>query len=253
MKIILKIGTNVLVNNKNCLDLVLMQNLVQEISRVYNQNHQIIIITSGAVATGREMAQSNQLFRSALAALGQAKLIKYYHDFFSQQGIQIAQVLLSANSFKNRPRFNLLKETLLQLASNRIIPIINENDTTVLKDTFGDNDFLAAIIAVLVDAQKLVFLTDLDGLYSSDPKIDKNARIIQEVKSVDLEIQRMCSKETSSLGRGGMFSKLKGAKLATTCEIETFIVSGLKSDNIMIKKRLRIKKFNRNSVFCAKK
>ncbi len=232
MKIILKIGTNVLINSKNCLDLVLMQNLVREISQVFHLNMQIIIITSGAVAVGREMAQNSPLSRAALAALGQAKLIKYYDDFFNEQGIQIAQVLLSTNSLKNRSRFDLLKDTLFQLTSNKIIPIINENDTTVLKDTFGDNDSLAAIIAVLTDAQKLVFLTDLDGLYSSDPKTDKNARLIKEVESVDLEIQRMCSKKISSLGHGGMLSKLKSSKLATTCGIETFIMSGLKPENI---------------------
>ncbi len=94
MKVILKIGTSVLVNNIHGLDLVLMQSLVCEMSQVYSQGAQIIIITSGAVATGREMTQSNQLSRATLAALGQARLIKYYHDFFSQQGIQIAQVLL---------------------------------------------------------------------------------------------------------------------------------------------------------------
>ena len=231
MKVILKIGTSVLVNNINGLDLVLMQNLVCEISRVYNQGVQIILITSGAVATGREMV-NNLLSRSSFAALGQTKLIKYYYDFFGEQGIQIAQVLLSANSFKNRSRFNLLKETLTQLTDNRIIPIINENDTTVLKDSFGDNDSLAAIISVLVSAQKLVFLTDLDGLYSSDPKTGKNARLIKEVESVDLEIQRMCSKNTSKLGQGGMLSKLKGAKLATTCGIDAFIMSGLNPNNI---------------------
>lgn len=232
MKIVFKIGTNVLLNNNNCLDLVLMRELVQQISRLYNQDQQIIIITSGAVAAGSEMTRNNSLSRSSLAALGQAKLIKYYCDFFNEQNIKIAQILLSPNSFKDRSRFDHLKRTLLQLTNNKIIPIINENDTTVLKDAFGDNDSLAAIIAVIADAQKLIFLTDLDGLYSADPKIDKSAYVIKEIESVDLEIQRMCSKKTSSLGRGGMLSKLKGVKLATTCGIKVYIINGLKPDNI---------------------
>lgn len=232
MTIVFKIGTNVLVNNNNCLNLVLMQKLVQQISQVYTQDHQIIIITSGAVATGREIIHNNLLSRASLAALGQAKLIKYYYDFFNEQNIKIAQILLSTNSFKDRPRFDHLKDTLFQLTDNKIIPIINENDTTVLKDTFGDNDSLAAMIAVIAEAQKLVFLSDLDGLYSADPKIDKSAYIIKEVESVDLEIQKMCSQKTSSLGRGGMLSKLKGAKLATTCGIAVYIINGLKPDNV---------------------
>ena len=209
-----------------------MQKLVQQISQLYNQGHQIIIITSGAVAAGREITGNNSFSRASLAALGQAKLIKSYYDFFNEQNIKIAQILLSPNSFKDRPRFDHLKETLLQLTDNKIIPIINENDATVLKDTFGDNDSLAAMIAVIAKAQKLLFLSDLDGLYSADPKIDKSAKIIKEVKSVDLEIQKMCSQKTSTLGRGGMLSKLKGAKLATTCGIEVYIINGLKPDNV---------------------
>lgn len=242
MKLIIKIGTNVLLSSNNCLNLDLMQKLVQEIGQLYHQNHQIIVITSGAVAAGKEIISSDLLPRTCLAALGQAKLIKYYYDFFNEQNAKIAQILLSPSSFKNRARYDHLKNTLQELLDCHIIPIINENDATVLftrrsesvggEDTFGDNDSLAAMIAVISEAQKLIFLTNLDGFYCADPSLDRRAEIVREVKNVDLEIQKMCSQKTSSLGRGGMSSKLKGAKLATTCGIEVYIINGLKPDNI---------------------
>ncbi|MEK9165938.1 MAG: glutamate 5-kinase [Patescibacteria group bacterium] len=232
MTVVFKIGTNVLLGNKDALDLDLMQNLVKEISKLYEQDYKIVIITSGAVAVGQAVLSKTKISRSTAAAIGQPMLMRYYTEFFSKNNIKIAQILLSPNSFKNRERYEHLKKTLQELLDNNIIAVINENDPTVLKDTFGDNDSLAAMIAVISNAQKLVFLTDLDGLYSADPKIDKSAKIIKEVKSVDLEIQKMCSQKTSSLGRGGMLSKLKGAKLATTCGIEVYIINGSKPDNI---------------------
>jgi len=232
MRIIIKIGSNVLLGNKDALDLELMRSIVDKVSNLRQKGHQIIIITSGAVAVGRTHLGEQQGFRSSSAALGQADLIQHYWHFFEQANIKIAQILLSPNVFKNRDRYEHLKKTLQELIHKGVVPVINENDATILQDTFGDNDALAAMVAVIVGADKLIFLTNLDGLYSADPKIDQNAQIIKQVKSIDLEIQKMCSQKTSSLGRGGMLSKLKGAKLATTCGIETYIINGLQPNNI---------------------
>ena len=229
MKIVIKIGSNVLMGNKSCLDFGLMENIIDEISEIKKKGNQILIVTSGAVASGKKTVGDSN---TGAAAVGQAILMEQYINLFRKQNISIAQLLLVSDDFKNREKYEHLKQTLNELIDNEIVPIINENDVTSIGDGFGDNDSLASMVAVITDADKLVFLTNLDGLYSADPKINASAKLIKEVKNIDLEIQKMCSKETSVLGRGGMLSKLKGAKLATTCGIETYIINGLNPDNI---------------------
>lgn len=232
-KIVIKIGSNALCGEKKHLDLDLIQQLVGQISVLCNEGHQIILVTSGAVAGGRDVLKNNEgASKAALAAVGQVEIMNYYYHFFSERKVRIAQLLLSPNCFKNRDRYDALKETLTELINNQVVPIINENDATNLKDSFGDNDSLASMLAALYGADKLIFLTNLDGLYSADPKINQKAEIIKEVKSVDLEIQKMCSKKASSLGTGGMLSKLRGAKLAATCGVEAYIINGLKPENL---------------------
>ena len=232
MRIVFKIGSNVLMGNKDALDLDLMKGLIQEMSSLHYQGWEVVIVTSGAVATGRAYFKSENILRPIAAAIGQAELIREYIDLFDPTKVKVAQILLSPNAFKNRDRYEYLKKTIQGLIERHVIPIINENDVTTLQDTFGDNDSLAAMVSVITGADRLIFLTNLNGLYNADPKVDKNAQIIKEVHSVDLEIQKMCSQKKSSLGRGGMLSKLKGANLATTCGIETYIINGLQPDNI---------------------
>lgn len=250
-KIVIKIGSNVLCGEKRCLDLDLIQQLVGQISVLCREGYQVILVTSGAVAGGRDILKNSEsASKAALAAAGQVEIMNHYHRFFSEHKIKIAQLLLSPNCFKNRERYETLKETLTELVDNQVVPIINENDATTLKDSFGDNDSLASMLAVLYGADKLVFLTNLDGLYSADPKIDEKAEIIKEVESVDLEIQKMCSKKASTLGTGGMLSKLRGAKLAATCGVEAYIVNGLKPENL---KRLLIERKPIGTKFLARK
>ena len=232
-KIIIKIGSNALCGEKRCLDLDLIQRLVGQVSVLCDEGHQVVLVTSGAVAGGRDIFKNSEgMSKAVLAAVGQAEIINYYCRFFGEHKIKIAQLLLSPNCFKNRNRYNVLKETLTELTNNQIVPIINENDATASQDSFGDNDSLASMLAVLYGADKLVFLTNLDGLYSADPKINQKAEIVKEVKSVDLEIQKMCSKKASTLGSGGMLSKLRGAKLAATCGVEAYIINGLNPENL---------------------
>ncbi|MFH1523117.1 MAG: glutamate 5-kinase [Patescibacteria group bacterium] len=232
MQIVFKIGSNVLLDDGNQLSLEFIKKLVSQVNLLRQAGHQVTIISSGAVAVGQLYLNKKNILRSAQAALGQTELMKYYVQFFNDRNIKIAQILLSPNAFKNRERYDRLKQTLENLVSNKIIPIINENDATVLEDTFGENDSLAGIMAVTIGANRLIYLTNVDGLYSNDPQTDKKAKLIKEVSSVNLEKQKLCSQKTSSLGRGGMLSKLKGAKLASTCGIEVFIVNGLKPENI---------------------
>jgi len=229
MKIVIKIGSNVLMGNKDCLDLELMKNIVNEISEIKKQGHDVLIVTSGAVATGKTAVTGAT---STMAVVGQATLMHNYKKMFDKYNIQIAQLLLVSDDFKNREKYKHLKQTLNELFDNNIIPIINENDATSVGESFGDNDSLASMVAVITEADKLIFLTNLNGLYSLDPNINKTAKIVKAVNNVSLQIQKMCSKETSSSGTGGMLSKLKGAKLATTCGIQTYIINGLVNGNL---------------------
>lgn len=230
MRIVIKIGSNVLMGNENCLNFNLIKNIVKEICAIKKAGHDVLVVTSGAVAAGSMYVFD--VSGSTTAACGQAILMEQYRDFFGKKSINIAQLLLIFDDFKNREKYEHLKQTLNELIDNKIIPIINENDVTSVGESFGDNDSLASMVAVITGADKLVFLTNLDGLYSSDPSVDKTANIVKEVENVDLQIQNMCSKKTSSRGAGGMLSKLKGAKLATTCGIETYIINGLVADNL---------------------
>ena len=230
MKIVIKIGSNVLMGNKGCLNFGLVENLVNEISKIKKQDHDVLIVTSGAVATGVYVSGSSS---STSAACGQVILMEKYINLFRARNIKIAQLLLVSDDFKNRERYEHIKETINELIDNQIIPIINENDVTSIGESFGDNDSLASMVSAITEADRLVFLTNLDGLYSADPNIDKAAKIIKEVENVDLQIQKMCSKKVSSHGTGGMLSKLKGAKLATTCGTETYIINGLVADNLI--------------------
>ncbi|MDD5750175.1 MAG: glutamate 5-kinase [Candidatus Pacebacteria bacterium] len=233
MKIVIKVGSNVLCAESKSLDLGLIERLIEQIAALYEKGHEIILITSGAVAGGRGILKNPEaVSKAALAAAGQVEIMNHYHDFFGKHKIKTAQLLLSPNCFKNRARYDALKNTIIELVESRIIPIINENDATTVNDSFRDNDSLASMIAVLFNAERLIFLTNLDGLYSADPNINKDARMIKEVKNVDLAIQKMCSKGKSSLGSGGMLSKLKGAKLAATCGVEVNIINGLEPENI---------------------
>lgn len=250
MLVVIKIGSNVLFGDKDYLDLELIKSLVKEISELA-KNHQVIIVTSGAVAIGQEILQKKNILKSTSASLGQSELIKHYKIFFESEGIQSAQILLSPNSFKERTRYDYLKKTLQQLIDLKILPIINENDVIALgKETFFDNDSLAAMIAIISNADKLIFLTNVDGLYSGNPVINKDAFILREVKNIDLEIQKMAFNKKSQLGQGGILSKIKGAKLSTSCGIETFIINGLTKNNLI---NLLIKKETIGTKFIAQK
>lgn len=240
MKIVIKIGTNVLLGkhsspdneHANLLDKSIVIHIAEQIAALYKEGHTAIIITSGAVACGYSISHTHTISRAAHAALGQAYLMEQYAKVFSEHNRTIAQILLSPNAFQDRERYKKLKTTLEDLEKVQALPIINENDVTTTKSSFWDNDSLAGMIASLCQADMLIFLTDIDGLYTASPHKNPSAQLVKTVDNVGLSIQKMGTKETASLGRGGMFSKLKAAKLATTCGIETYIVNGFKRNCI---------------------
>ena len=159
MRIAIKIGSNVLLGTGHALNLPLMKDLVAAITALHNKGHEIFIITSGSVGAGYAQIEEGKYSRSVYASIGQAKLIRRYAEFFDAHTVDIAQILLSVNALKDRSRYDQLQNSLLTLIEHKVIPIVNENDVTILQDTFGDNDSLASMLAVMCKADKLIFLT----------------------------------------------------------------------------------------------
>lgn len=225
--------------NSEGLNYKIIDNLVAQVSRIRKDGLEVVIITSGAVASGREglnlkYIKEESIRRQVFAAVGQVHLMNLYHELFSKYKIEIAQALLVRDDFTNRKRYLNVVQTLEYLLSNDIIPIINENDViSTHESTFGDNDRLAANTAIALSADQLVFLTNIDGLFNDDPSINPQARLIKEVKNINDELAKMCSKKSSSLGIGGMLSKINAIKIATKAGILVNIINGLQENSII--------------------
>ncbi len=229
MKIVLKLGSSLLdggagINN------ILLDELSSQILRM--QEHDFAIVTSGAISTGmkkmgyREKPKDVALLQ-ALAAVGQSDLMNAYENAFEDRKT-LAQVLLTNQDFSNQMRYLNIRNTLNTLFSNKIIPVINENDTVTVMDikkaAFGDNDTLAAHVAAAVDADLLVIFTNVDGLHDRNPK-EKGAKLIRSVDAVTDDLLAMCSGVSES-GRGGMLSKLRAAKIATEASVRVVVANG---------------------------
>lgn len=230
--IVVKIGTNVLTANSEKLDNKVVAQLVKQLAHLHRQGWGVVLVTSGAVATGRgeiklstvaDPAQKRQIW----AAVGQPKLMDIYRQLFGQEKIIISQALLLRDDFAIQERYQSILQTLSNLLTNHIIPIANENDVVkTYQTTFGDNDGLAANIAIALQADLLVLLTNTDGLYNADPAVDKQAKLIKEVKDINRHLLSLVSKKTSSLGLGGMLSKINAVQLATSAGVTTFVANG---------------------------
>ncbi|NQU77260.1 glutamate 5-kinase [Candidatus Falkowbacteria bacterium] len=229
--LVIKIGTNVILGNGSQVNFSILKNIAAQICKLKEKGYKIILVSSGAVGASKELVQKSQEKHSIsfLAAIGQTVLINHYQNIFKQKNQIIAQVLLTGDDFLNRQRYNFIYETLTELLKNNIIPIINENDV-VTRDYwgFGENDFLAAITAININADKIIFLTNVDGIYDKNPK-EKDAKLISNIKNVN-EID--VAKTTSTFGKGGMASKVNAANLAANAGIEGFVINGLKEKNL---------------------
>lgn len=238
-RIVIKAGTNVLTANSASLNYRIIENIVSQAAKIKKDGYQVVIITSGAVASGREKLKlkyikEESIRRQVFAAVGQVYLMSLYQKLFKKYDVQVAQALLVRDDFTNRKRYLNVLQTLEHVLDNNIIPIINENDViTTYESTFGDNDRLAANTAVALSADQLVFLTNIDGLFDGDPYVNHGAKLIKEVKNINNELSRMCSKKSSSLGIGGMLSKINAIKIATKAGILSNIINGLKEDIII--------------------
>ena len=236
MRIVVKLGSSLL-SGSSGVNTILIDQLASQIMQL--SDHKFAIVTSGAISTGMKKfglteKPKDVALLQALAAIGQSDLIRAYENSFDERKI-LAQVLLTNADFSDRMRYLNIHNTLMALISRDVIPIINENDTVTVMDikkaAFGDNDSLSAHISAAIDADLLIILTNVDGLYDRNPK-EKGAKLIKVVNSIsDSEIS-MCS-GTSELGRGGMLAKVRSAKIATEAGVKVIVANGLEKDVII--------------------
>ena len=234
-RIVVKFGTSLITSGMDHLDLSVMANLAQQIAQLHRQGSEIIIVSSGAIAAGRQKLKAlkehkSTPFKQVLASVGQSHLMYTYEQLFSQYDITIAQALLTKEDLSDRAGYLNVRNTLLALAELDIIGIINENDVVALDEIeelkFGDNDNISAMVANLVDADLLVLLTDIEGLYTADPHNNPDAQLIRRVDKIDKHIERLASDTANSQGIGGMATKIEAAKLATSSGVSVIIANG---------------------------
>lgn len=236
-KLVIKVGSSTLTQGKQTLSRRYMLSLAQQIAHLKSQGLQIVLVSSGAVATGRELLNSTKTTPSipskqAFASVGQVKLMQTWLELFSLLDLQVGQVLLTKDDFSN-PKRDLTRDTLNCLLQH-ILPIVNENDTIATQGSrIGDNDNLAALVANLIGADAIILLTDQEGLYTADPRLNPNAKFIPVVKCIDESIFALARGSSTSVGTGGMTTKIEAAQTASRAGIRTIIASSARP-NVLI-------------------
>ncbi len=231
-RVVIKLGTSTLTGGTAFLDRERMLETVRAVSALHREGWQVAVVSSGAVAAGREALggpklPSDTCYKQMLSSVGQGRLFEIWEDLFSIYKLRIGQLLLTRADLENRERYLNARETLQALFEYDVIPVINENDALSVSDIkIGDNDTLAALIGVMIDAKKVILLTDQDGLYSADPRADKNARLIRSVPEVNAEILALAGGAGSAQGTGGMATKVRAASVATSAGVGFVIASG---------------------------
>jgi glutamate 5-kinase len=238
VRIVVKVGSNLLTDKAGRINQKRISSLTREISELHNKAIEIVMVSSGAIASGLKKlglkSKPKEIRKKqATAAVGQPLLMWMYEKYFLKFKKHIAQILLTRDDLSDRVRYVNAKNTILTLLEMGIIPIINENDTVATDEIkFGDNDQLAALVSGLVEANHLIILSDVAGLYTSDPKKDPNARLIKHVKEFSKELTEIAKPTSTGYGTGGMYSKVIAAKKATSFGIPVHIVGGRKYGNI---------------------
>lgn len=233
---VIKIGSALLTNNGQGLDRDLMQAWVDRMADLRRRGIEVVVVSSGAVAEGMTRlgwkARPDSVAKlQAAAAVGQMGLVQAWESCFHTHGMHTAQILLTHDDLSDRKRYLNARSALMTLLELGVIPVINENDTVVTDEIrFGDNDTLAALVANLVVAERLVILTDQDGLYERDPRTDPAAPMIREALASDPHLREVAGGSVSGLGRGGMITKIRAAELAARSGAHTHICSGRSPD-----------------------
>ena len=248
-RVVIKVGSGVISDHESGkaplergLSLKRIRSYAKRIKAIIDAGYEVILVSSGAIMAGRErlnLKRTNLTIpeKQACAAIGQSSLIRSYERSFEKQGLKVAQILLGHDDLENRKRYLNIRHTLEALLDHGVIPIVNENDSvTVDEIKIGDNDTLSANVACMAEAQLLILLSDVDGLYTSDPSQTKNnaspAKLISHVDRITSEIERIAGKSKNPLAVGGMFTKVIAAKKTLSFGIPTLIINGLKGENL---------------------
>jgi glutamate 5-kinase len=239
-RVVIKIGSSLLTKGGKGLDKIAIAEWVKQMAILRRQGVDVILVSSGSVAEG--MCRLGLKVRptalhelQAAAAVGQMGLVRVFDDNFQQHGLHAAQVLLTHDDLSDRQRYLNARSTLLTLIKFGVVPVINENDTVATEEIrFGDNDTLAALVANLVEAELLVILTDQKGLFTADPTVNPDATLISEVSVNDERLEKMAGESRSGLGRGGMYTKVRAARLAARSGAATVVAPGALNDVISV-------------------
>jgi glutamate 5-kinase len=236
--VVIKLGSSIVADERGDLRADVLDGVCAEVARLYDAGDDVVMVTSGAIARGMRLQElpmrpSAMAELQAASAVGQGKLYRAYDEMLSARGIPTAQVLLTFFDMSARTHYLNARQTLHKLLDWRRVPVINENDTTTTDEiTFGDNDFLAAQVAILLGADALLLLTDIDGLYTADPRHHTDAELIPEVKRFEELEELEIGMSTSPLGSGGMRSKVVAAEMATAAGIPALILNGTRPATI---------------------
>lgn len=241
-RIVAKLGTSLLTGGGDCLNQDIMSRLVDQIAQLHRQGRELIVVSSGAIASGKHRLgltgkvkglPLNQVFFS----VGQIRLMYVWEQLFAQHNITVAQALLTRADLSDRAGYLNARNTLLALLELRVLCIANENDVVAVDEIqgarFGDNDNLSAMVANLVDADLLVILSDIAGLHTADPRCEPDACLISQVDRIDSEIESLAASTTSGPGVGGMITKIEAARMATACGVTVVIADGREPDVIL--------------------
>jgi len=241
-RVVVKFGTGLVTGGSDHLNPDIMSGLVAQVAKLHEQGRELLVVSSGAIASGRHRLRLSQKvrgipYKQVLAAVGQSRLMHFYDQLFSRYDITVAQALLAKADLSDRAGYLNARNTLLALLELRVLPIVNENDVVAVDEIkearFGDNDNLSAMVANLVDADLLLILSDIAGLFTADPHRHPEARLIPQVKRIDAEVEQLAAGTTSSLAIGGMVTKIEAARLATASGVTVVVADGREPEVIL--------------------
>ena len=230
--IVVKVGTSTLMHEDGSLNFRRIEDLVRLLADVKNMGKNVVLVSSGAVASGRnrmhiQAKPQTVPEKQALAAVGQVTLMTIYARIFAEYGQNIAQILLTRNIVEHDDSRNNVVNTAAKLFEMGVIPIVNENDSIATEEIeFGDNDSLSAIVATIIDADLLVIFSDIDGMYDDNPKLNPEAKLISKVDKLTPELEAMCKDTNNILGTGGMKTKMHAAEIANRSGIPMVLTNG---------------------------
>src|ERR1700761_1085368 len=234
-RIVIKIGSNVLTQKDGLPDLLRISHLVDQIAKIKKQGKEVVLVSSGAVASGRSLISISEKFdsvatRQLFASIGQVKLINTYAQLFEKYNVLCSQVLVTKEDFRDRLHYLNMKNCLKILLQHHVIPVVNENDVvSVTELMFTDNDELAGLIASMLNAQALILLSNVDGIYDGDPKLAAST-LLEEINNSTLDFSSFISSSKSQFGRGGMITKSTMSQKVAQLGIAVHIANGTKDD-----------------------